>query len=106
MRTDSVSLSKDAMTSAQQQISRSFGSHYCNPRKYQNKNKSAQEAHEAIRPTNFGLSSLDNDSPEDKLYKLIWRKTIASQMSDAEIEKTTIQKLVLMDISQNFCIYW
>ena len=91
MRTDSVSLSKDAMTSAQKQITRSFGSHYCNPRKYQNKNKSAQEAHEAIRPTNFGLSSLDNDSPEDKLYKLIWRKTIASQMSDAEIEKTTIE---------------
>ena len=100
MRTDSVSLSKDAMSSAQQQITRSFGSHYCNPRKYQNKNKSAQEAHEAIRPTNFGLSSLDNDSPEDKLYKLIWRKTIASQMSDAEIEKTTIE-IGFEGISQN-----
>ena len=101
MRTDSVSLSKDAMSSAQQQITRSFGSHYCNPRKYQNKNKSAQEAHEAIRPTNFGLSSLDNDSPEDKLYKLIWRKTIASQMSDAEIEKTIIE-IGFEGISQNF----
>lgn len=101
MRTDSVSLSKDAMSSAQQQITRSFGSHYCNPRKYQNKNKSAQEAHEAIRPSNFGLSSLDNDSPEDKLYKLIWRKTIASQMSDAEIEKTTIE-IGFEGISQNF----
>ena len=101
MRTDSVSLSKSAMSSAQQQITRSFGSHYCNPRKYQNKNKSAQEAHEAIRPTNFGLSSLDNDSPEDKLYKLIWRKTIASQMSDAEIEKTTIE-IGFEGISQNF----
>ena len=101
MRTDSVSLSKDAMSSAQQQITRSFGSHYCNPRKYQNKNKSAQEAHEAIRPTNFGLSSLDNDSPEGKLYKLIWRKTIASQMSDAEIEKTTIE-IGFEGISQNF----
>ena len=101
MRTDSVSLSKDAMTSAQQQITRSFGSHYCNPRKYQNKNKSAQEAHEAIRPTNFGLSSLENDSPEDKLYKLIWRKTIASQMSDAEIEKTTIE-IGFEGISQHF----
>ena len=101
MRTDSVSLSKEAMSSAQQQITRSFGSHYCNPRKYQNKNKSAQEAHEAIRPTNFGLSSLDNDSPEDKLYKLIWRKTIASQMSDAEIEKTTIE-IGFEGISQNF----
>ena len=101
MRTDSVSLSKDAMISAQQHITRSFGSHYCNPRKYQNKNKSAQEAHEAIRPTNFGLSSLDNDSPEDKLYKLIWRKTIASQMSDAEIEKTTIE-IGYEGISQHF----
>ena len=101
MRTDSVSLSKSAMSSAQQQITRSFGSHYCNPRKYQNKNKSAQEAHEAIRPTNFGLSSLENDSPEDKLYKLIWRKTIASQMSDAEIEKTTIE-IGFEGISQNF----
>jgi len=101
MRTDSVSLSKVAMSSAQQQITRSFGSHYCNPRKYQNKNKSAQEAHEAIRPTNFGLSSLDNDSPEDKLYKLIWRKTIASQMSDAEIEKTSIE-IGFEGISQNF----
>ncbi len=101
MRTDSVSLSNDAMASAQQQISRSFGSHYCNPRKYQNKNKSAQEAHEAIRPTNFGINSLHNDSPEDKLYKLIWRKTIASQMSDAEIEKTTIE-IGFDGISQNF----
>ena len=101
MRTDSVSLSKDAMTSAQQHISRSFGSNYCNPRKYHNKNKSAQEAHEAIRPTNFGLSSLDNDSPEDKLYKLIWRKTIASQMSDAEIEKTSIE-IGFDGLSQNF----
>jgi len=91
MRTDSVSLSKDAMGAAQQQISRAFGSHYCNPRKYQNKNKSAQEAHEAIRPTNFAVDTLNDESPEDKLYKLIWRKTIASQMSDAEIEKTTIQ---------------
>ena len=101
MRTDSVSLSKDAMSSAQQHISRSFGSNYCNPRKYHNKNKSAQEAHEAIRPTNFGLSSLDNDSPEDKLYKLIWRKTIASQMSDAEIEKTSIE-IGFDGLSQNF----
>ena len=101
MRTDSVSLSKDAMTSAQQHISRSFGSNYCNPRKYHNKNKSAQEAHEAIRPTNFGISSLDNDSPEDKLYKLIWRKTIASQMSDAEIEKTSIE-IGFDGLSQNF----
>jgi len=91
MRTDSVSLSMDAMTAIQKQIEKDYGSHYCNPRKYQNKNKSAQEAHEAIRPTNFAISSLNDSSPEDKLYSLIWRKTMASQMSDAEIERTTIE---------------
>ena len=91
MRTDSVSLSNDAMNAAQQQITRDYGSNYCNPRKYQNKNKSAQEAHEAIRPTNFGESSIGDGSPEDRLYGLIWRKTMASQMSDAEIERTTIE---------------
>jgi len=91
MRTDSVSLSMDAMGAIQKQIEKDYGSHYCNPRKYQNKNKSAQEAHEAIRPTNFSVSSLNDSSPEDKLYSLIWRKTMASQMSDAEIERTTIE---------------
>ena len=91
MRTDSVSLSMDAMGAIQKQIEKVYGSYYCNPRKYQNKNKSAQEAHEAIRPTNFAISSLNDSSPEDKLYSLIWRKTMASQMSDAEIERTTIE---------------
>ena len=91
MRTDSVNLSNDAMNAAQQQISKDYGSNYCNPRKYQNKNKSAQEAHEAIRPTNFAISSIGDGSPEDKLYGLIWKKTMASQMSDAEIERTTIE---------------
>ena len=91
MRTDSVSLSMDAMKAIHKQIEKDYGSHYCNPRKYQNKNKSAQEAHEAIRPTNFAFSSLNDSSPEDKLYSLIWRKTMASQMSDAEIQRTTIE---------------
>ena len=91
MRTDSVSLSMDAMKAIQKQIEKDYGSHYCNPRKHQSKNKSAQEAHEAIRPTNFAISSLNDSSPEDKLYSLIWRKTMASQMSDAEIERTTIE---------------
>ena len=101
MRTDSVSLSMDAMGAIQKQIEKVYGSHYCNPRKYQNKNKSAQEAHEAIRPTNFALSSLNDSSPEDKLYSLIWRKTMASQMSDAEIERTTIE-IGHKDQQQNF----
>jgi len=91
MRTDSVSLSMDAMTSIQKQIEKDYGSNYCNPRKYQNKNKSAQEAHEAIRPSNFSISSIGDGSPEDKLYSLIWKKTMASQMSDAEIERTTVE---------------
>ena len=90
MRTDSVSLSMD-MTAIHKQIEKDYGSQYCNPRKYKNKNKSAQEAHEAIRPTNFALSSLNDSSPEDRLYNLIWRKTMASQMSDAQIERTTIE---------------
>ena len=91
MRTDSVSLSNDAMTAIQKQIEKDFGSNFSNPRKFQNKNKSAQEAHEAIRPSNFSVSSIGDGSPEDKLYSLIWKKTMASQMSDAEIERTTIE---------------
>ena len=91
MRTDSVSLSKDAMTAIQKQIEKDFGSNFSNPRKFQNKNKSAQEAHESIRPSNFSVSSIGDGSPEDKLYTLIWKKTMASQMSDAEIERTTIE---------------
>lgn len=91
MRTDSVSLSNDAMTAIQKQIEKDFGSNFSNPRKFQNKNKSAQEAHEAIRPSNFSISSIGDGSPEDKLYSLIWKKTMASQMSDAEIERTTIE---------------
>jgi DNA topoisomerase I len=91
MRTDSVSLSNDAMTAIQKQIEKDFGSNFSNPRKFQNKNKSAQEAHEAIRPSNFSINSIGDGSPEDKLYNLIWKKTMASQMSDAEIERTTIE---------------
>ena len=91
MRTDSVSLSMDAMNAIQEQIKRDYGVNYCNPRKFQNKNKSAQEAHEAIRPSNFAVSTIGDGSPEDKLYNLIWKKTMASQMSDAEIERTTIE---------------
>ena len=90
MRTDSVSLSNDAMNAAQEQITRNYGANYSNPRKYQNKNKSAQEAHEAIRPSNFALESIGDGSPEDKLYQLIWKRTVASQMSDAELERTNV----------------
>ena len=101
MRTDSVSLSKDAMTAIQKQIEKDFGSNFSNPRKFQNKNKSAQEAHESIRPSNFSVSSIGDGSPEDKLYTLIWKKTMASQMSDAEIERTTIE-IGHNELQQNF----
>ncbi len=88
MRTDSTALSDTAMTEIEKEINRSYGQKYFQPRKYKNKNESAQEAHEAIRPT-----YIENHSAEDedsrRLYELIWKRTIASQMSDAQFEKTT-----------------
>ncbi len=88
MRTDSIALSDTAMGMIQKEINSSYGANYYQPRKYKNKNESAQEAHEAIRPT-----YMDNRTVEDndlrRLYELIWKRTIASQMSDAEFEKTT-----------------
>ena len=97
MRTDSVNLSEDAISAAKNEISNRYGAEYCNPKKYYNKNKSAQEAHEAIRPTNFSVQYIGDHSPEDKLYQLIWKRTVASQMSDAEIERTK----VIIDVSGN-----
>ena len=97
MRTDSVNLSDDAITAAKQEIANSYGNEYCNPKKYHNKNKSAQEAHEAIRPTDFSLHFLGDSSPESRLYQLIWKRAIASQMSDAEIQRTK----VVIDVSNS-----
>ncbi|PIB36119.1 DNA topoisomerase I [Reichenbachiella sp. 5M10] len=88
MRTDSLNLSEEAMTAAQEEIKSSYGDSFSNPRRYKTKNSSAQEAHEAIRPTNFGLHTAGGDDSEKKLYDLIWKRAIASQMSDAQIEKT------------------
>ena len=88
MRTDSVNLSNDALNSAQKVISKKYGENYSFLRKFSNKNKGAQEAHEAIRPTNFFTSEVQMDSDQSKLYKLIWLRTIASQMSDAKLERT------------------
>ena len=90
MRTDSVNLSEEAILSAQQNIEKKYGKEYASPTRYKTKNQSAQEAHEAIRPTNFAIESLDIEPSQAKLYKLIWQKAIASQMSDAKIEKTII----------------
>ena len=89
MRTDSVTLSDQALDSAAEAIASNYGEDYCERRTYTNKNSSAQEAHEAIRPTDFGLSKHSGTADEEKLYGLIWRRGIASQMADARLEKTT-----------------
>ncbi|MGN6352153.1 MAG: type I DNA topoisomerase [Parafilimonas sp.] len=88
MRTDSVNLSDTALNDIHSNISKQYGDKYLQPRKFRNKNESAQEAHEAIRPTYIENTSVD-DSDTKRLYELIWKRTIASQMSDAELEKTT-----------------
>lgn len=88
MRTDSVSLSDTAMEAIKTEINSSYGEKYLQVRKYKNKNESAQEAHEAIRPTYMENHTV-NDPELNRLYELIWKRTIASQMSDAEFEKTT-----------------
>src|SRR5215203_243832 len=87
MRTDSVSLSETAMGDIRDTINNSFGNRYYQTRKYKNKNESAQEAHEAIRPTYMANSTV-NDADLKRLYELIWKRTMASQMADAELEKT------------------
>jgi DNA topoisomerase I len=87
MRTDSVSLSDTAKADIQNQINSSYGEKYFQHRAYKNKNESAQEAHEAIRPTYMSNKSIADDDTK-RLYDLIWKRTIASQMSDAEFEKT------------------
>jgi DNA topoisomerase-1 len=87
MRTDSVNLSETAIKDISKQITDSYGKPYLQVRKYKNKNESAQEAHEAIRPTYMDKTKVDNADAQ-KLYDLIWKRTMASQMSDAELEKT------------------
>src|SRR5450432_691192 len=96
MRTDSVSLGETAMNDIKSQIINNYGGKYVQVRKYKNKNESAQEAHEAIRPTYMQNSSVD-DPELNRLYDLIWKRTIASQMADAELEKT----IAKINISSN-----
>jgi len=88
MRTDSLNLSETAMDAAANQIRSQYGDKYSHPRKFKNKNESAQEAHEAIRPTYMDAMTVD-DADTRRLYELIWKRTMASQMADAELEKTT-----------------
>ena len=89
MRTDSTNLSQDAINAAASEISRSFGDDFVKTRQYRTKSSSAQEAHEAIRPTDFAAKEGSSDRNEQRLYDLIRKRAIASQMADAVIEKTT-----------------
>ncbi len=91
MRTDSVNLADTALEMASDQITSVMGEEYLKIRKYQTKSKGAQEAHEAIRPTYLNKPTVSGSQQEQKLYELIWKRTIASQMSDAHLEKTTVQ---------------
>ena len=89
MRTDSLNLSDDAIKSATGQISSAFGKEFVKTRKYKTKASGAQEAHEAIRPTDFSVLDPKMDRNAKRLYELIWKRAIASQMADAELERTT-----------------
>ncbi|MBG7629431.1 MAG: type I DNA topoisomerase [Bacteroidetes bacterium] len=91
MRTDSVNLSEDCKNDAKQEIISSYGEAYSKPRNFTNKSKGAQEAHEAIRPTSMSQQSVSVDYDQDRLYELIWKRTIASQMSEAKLERTNVR---------------
>ena len=91
MRTDSVTISNEAKESIINKIKSKFGDKFVYSRDFQNKNKSAQEAHEAVRPTKIDVEEITSDFDQQRLYKLIWKRTISSQMADAEIEKTIVK---------------
>lgn len=90
MRTDSVNLSKLAIGTSKEEITRLYGEEYSRPRNYVTHSKGAQEAHEAIRPTFMSKTSIEGSTQEKRLYELIWKRTAASQMADAQIEKTQV----------------
>jgi DNA topoisomerase-1 len=90
MRTDSVNLSQFALDAARDMITSQYGKEYSNPRQYKTKSASAQEAHEAIRPTEMGQPTIDGDNADRRLYELIWKRTVASQMADAKLERTVV----------------
>ncbi|MEO9512620.1 MAG: type I DNA topoisomerase [Flavobacteriaceae bacterium] len=91
MRTDSVNLSKEALNAAKDAIVQNYGESYSKVRNYTGKSKGAQEAHEAVRPTDMKLSNPSLERDQAKLYELIWKRTLASQMSDAELERTNVK---------------
>ena len=89
MRTDSVNLSADALAASREAITREFGEQYAQTRQFSTKSKGAQEAHEAIRPTDFSAKSAGGNPEEKKLYDLVWKRALASQMAEAKLERTT-----------------
>ena len=91
MRTDSVNLSADARDAAAAEITNYYGKEYSKQRVFKSKAKGAQEAHEAIRPTNMKMHSVDSEYDQNRLYDLIWKRTLASQMSDAQLERTNMK---------------
>lgn len=91
MRTDSVNLSEDARNAAKAEILREYGEKYSHSQNYKGKTKGAQEAHEAIRPTDISVHAINGDRDQARLYELIWKRTIASQMSAAELERTNVR---------------
>jgi DNA topoisomerase-1 len=101
MRTDSVNLSETAINGAITEIERAYGKEYSKPTKYKTKSSGAQEAHEAIRPTDFGTHSITGEREEERLYDLIWKRAIASQMANAQLERTTI-KITTPNIQEAF----
>lgn len=94
MRTDSVNFSETAINGAKDAIISAYGEKYSNPRNFSSKSKGAQEAHEAIRPTDFGRPTVPGDNSQQRLYELIWKRGIASQMADAQLEKTVAKVAV------------
>ncbi len=101
MRTDSVNLSNDAISQTNKEVKQTYGDQYAKTRQFQTKSESAQEAHEAIRPTNIHRRKVDTGDDDQKLYELIRKRTIASQMADAELEKTTV-KINVSESEQQF----
>jgi len=104
MRTDSTTLSKEAQGAALSEIEKKYGKEYVEARVFKTKSKSAQEAHEAIRPSNLSCSDAGINAEQKKLYRLIWQRTIASQMSDAKILRTKITANVEDESIPNFAV--
>ena len=100
MRTDSVNLSGLCINASKEEIASLYGEQYSKPRQYHTSSKGAQEAHEAIRPTYMNQAAIEGTAQERKLYELIWKRTIASQMADAELEKTTVDIKVTTDVNE------